>query len=95
MASMQLDPRVRGELDGHELLAILAAIHDRYEACHPEARSEARRIFAAKLGDIACLLAGTNRRVALRAFGRASRFHVRAASAFATRFAAHLALGDR
>ena len=95
LASMQIHPRVRGALDGRELLDILAAIHDRYRACHPEADAETRRIIAAKVAHIACLLAGTDRRVALRAFGRASRLHLRSASAFATRFAAHLVLGAR
>jgi glycosyltransferase involved in cell wall biosynthesis len=94
LASMQLDPRARGEIDGRELLDILAAVHDRYRVRHPE-NPEARRILAAKLGDIACLLVGTDRRVALRAFGHASRLHFRSASAFATRFAAHLVLGGR
>jgi glycosyltransferase involved in cell wall biosynthesis len=95
LASLHVDPRGREPVDGRELLDVLATIHDRYRQLHPEENAEIRQLFAAKLGHIASLLASTDRRSALRAFGRASRLDVRAAAAFVTRFAAHAVAGAR
>ena len=92
LASLHVDPRAREPLDGRELLDVLAAIYERYLRRHD---AEIRQIFAAKLASIASLLASTDRRVALRAFARAWQVDARSASAFATRFAAHLVAGAR
>jgi glycosyltransferase involved in cell wall biosynthesis len=95
LASLHVDPRAREPLDGRELLDVLAAIYERYRRLHPEGNAEIRQLFATKLGHIASLLASSDRRAALRAFSRASRIHFRAASAFATRIAAHTVTGAR
>lgn len=85
------------EVDAVELLSIVRAIYTAYVASRPDARAndDISRVMAAKLAQIACLLAPRQRRNALGAFREACRFHRRTAAQWATRFIALFAFGER
>lgn len=88
-------PGTEPELSG--LVAAAEAIFERFMKCHPEERSnpEIRKVLAGKMGQVACRLAGSRRRAALGAFGRACRLNVRSAGSSASRFFALLLFGER
>jgi hypothetical protein len=91
LSSMHVDPRVRGPVDGRELIDVIDFIHRRY----PErGNADVARAAAVKYGEIALFLATRERTAALRAYRRAWRCDARTASAFATRFVPLLLLGE-
>lgn len=88
---------IRGDVDAAQLLAILEEIFILYFERHPGDRTnrDVLRIAAAKIAQLAVMLASRNRRDAWAAFGRALRFDAGEARTFATRFLARLAAGGR
>jgi len=78
-----------------ELINITDAIYERFVARHPDEHEEVRRVLAAKISQIACLMAPGKRSAALSAFRRGCRVHAGVSQSFALKFFALLLLGQR
>ncbi|HET6851754.1 MAG TPA: glycosyltransferase [Pyrinomonadaceae bacterium] len=97
ISTLHVNPNGVSNDELRELLNVIEAIYeqfvDRYP--HEQQNEEVRRVLAAKISQIACLMATRKRASALSTFRRGCRVHARVGQSFAFKFFALLLLGQR
>ena len=95
ISALHVNPNAVSHSELHELLKVIETIHERFVSRHPDEQEEVRRVLAAKISQIACLMAPCKRSAALSTFRRGCRVHARVGQSFALKFFALLLLGQR
>ena len=95
ISALHVNPTGVSHSELHELLNVIETIHEQFVDRHPDEQEEVRRVLAAKISQIACLMAPGKRSAALSTFRRGCRVHGRVGQSFALKFFALLLLGQR
>ena len=97
ISTLHVKPASASASELNELLQVADTIHERFVARYPgeQEKEEVRRVLAAKISQIACLMATAQRRNALTAFRRGCRLDTQVGQSFALKFFALLLLGQR
>ena len=97
ISSLHGDQSALSDAELCELLNVVETIYKQFVECYPDEREnqEVRRVLAAKISQIACLMAAGKRSSALRAFRRACAVNTKVSQSFALKFFALLLLGER
>ena len=97
ISSLHVDPSTLSNAELCELLKAVEAIYKLFIERHPGERQnqDVRRVLAAKISQIACLMAPGERSSALRAFRRACGVNTKVSQSFALKFFALLVCGER
>jgi len=96
ISSLHVDQSALSDAELRELLDILETIYKQFVERYPNERQneDVRRVLAAKISQIACLMAPRKRSSALRAFRRGYRINATVSHSFAPKFFALLVLGQ-
>jgi glycosyltransferase involved in cell wall biosynthesis len=97
IGSLHVNPWALSDAELRDLLDVVETIYKKFVERYPdeELNEDVRRVLAAKIGQIACLMAPGKRSSALRAFRRSFRVDTRVSQSFALKFFALLLMGQR
>ena len=97
ISSLHVDPSTLSNAELCDLLYAVETIYNLFIERHPGEREnqDVRRVLAAKISQIACLMAPGKRSSALRAFRRAWGVNTKVSQSFALKFFALLVCGER
>lgn len=97
ISSLHVDPSALSDTELRDLLDVIETIYKKFVERYPDERlnEDLRRVLAAKISQIACLMAPGKRSSALRAFRRGFRVNTRVSRSFALKFFGLFLLGHR
>lgn len=97
ISSLHVDPSALSDNELRDLLDVIETIYKRFVERYPDERlnEHVHGVLAAKISQIACLMAPVKRRSALRAFRHGFRINTRVSQSFAPKFFAVFLLGQR